>query len=116
MIKRKRDLEELAIKSCKGGLGTISRWTYLDKALDAVNLNMICVVNLSPGSSIGEHEHLYTHEAYYIIGGSGLYSEGAGDVEVGKGDLMIVEAGGKHSLRNEGPAELEVFIFSCQFK
>lgn len=64
-------------------------------------------VFLAPGAEIGWHIHKGDGETYYILSGSGLYSDNGTLVEVGPGDTTFVDEGEGHSLKNTGDIPLE---------
>ena len=64
-------------------------------------------VFLAPGAEIGWHIHKGDGETYYILSGSGEYSDNGNIISVGPGDVTFVDDGEGHSLKNTGEQPLE---------
>lgn len=64
-------------------------------------------VHLEPGAEIGWHIHHGDGETYYILSGSGEYSDNGTVVTVRAGDTTYVGDGEGHSLKNTGTTPLE---------
>ena len=65
-------------------------------------------VVLPPGSSIGEHRHVGDTEPYYILKGTGLFTEPDGTkVPVKAGDVCLINCGETHAIENNGTEDLE---------
>ena len=65
---------------------------------------------LPPGASIGLHQHKDNEDAYIIIAGTGIFTDGNGkETAVGAGDVTIARPGQSHALRNNGNEPL-VFL------
>lgn len=62
---------------------------------------------LEPGCEIGWHIHNGDSEVYYILGGTGTYSDNGTPITVGEGDVTMVHSGEGHSLLNSGSDTLE---------
>lgn len=56
--------------------------------------------------SIGFHRHRGDEEIYYILSGSGLYTNTEGTWEVGPGDAVFCRNGDSHGLENIGNEDL----------
>ena len=68
---------------------------------------------LKPGSSIGRHQHVGNKEPYYILSGTGLYTDNDGSVTtVGPGDVCWTPDGEGHSLMctSEEPLEFIALV------
>ena len=67
---------------------------------------MFAKLVLKPGSSIGRHQHVGNKEPYYILSGTGLYTDNDGSVTtVGPGDVCYIDVGDFHGIEN--PSETE---------
>ena len=65
-------------------------------------------VVLPPGTSVGVHTHTGETEPYYILKGTGMFTEPDGSVvEVHEGDCCIIEPGQSHGIANESDEDLE---------
>ena len=59
-------------------------------------------MRLDKGASIGLHKHGVNEDAYIIISGEGIFTDGDGnETVVHAGDITIARAGQSHALRNE---------------
>lgn len=58
------------------------------------------MMTLPPGSSIGVHQHVDDTEPYFILKGRGIYTDNDARIEVGPGDVCMVELGDYHGLEN----------------
>jgi mannose-6-phosphate isomerase-like protein (cupin superfamily) len=61
---------------------------------------------LTPGSSIGYHQHTTDAEAYYIIRGKGRVSDNGTMVAVSPGDMALCAKGDSHSIENTGDEDM----------
>ena len=67
-------------------------------------------MTLYRGDSVGLHPHSINEDAYIIVSGEGIFTDGSGtDTVVRAGDITIARPGQKHGLRNE-KAEPLVFL------
>lgn len=64
-------------------------------------------VFLEPGAEIGYHVHKGDGETYYILKGTGEYSDNGQIVTLQPGDVAFVDEGEGHSLKNTGTETLE---------
>ena len=89
-------------------------WTdVLNKGdLKGRRVNFIHDDILSPGVSIGLHEHTKEEEYYYIISGKGIMTLDSHDFEVTAGDITVVFPGGRHAIRNIGSDDLRLIVFN----
>lgn len=62
---------------------------------------------LAPGAEVGWHIHHGDGETYYILKGTGEYSDNGKPVTVTAGDTTFVDDGEGHSLKNIGDETLE---------
>ena len=83
-----------------GGIGTIQIERMMnDKQLDG-KAKMYAQVTIDPHSSIGVHEHIDDTESYYILSGSGIYTDNDLTYPVKPGDLVFCDANNRHGLEN----------------
>lgn len=64
---------------------------------------------LHPGEAVGYHPHTNEFEVYYILKGTGLYSDNGKEVTVHEGDVTVCPSGESHGLKNAGDDDL-VFV------
>ena len=62
---------------------------------------------LDPGCEIGWHIHNGDGETYYILKGTGEYSDNGNIVILNPGDVAFVDSGEGHSMKNIGEDTLE---------
>lgn len=68
-------------------------------------------IRLSPGSSIGFHEHIGDTEPYFILEGHGVFVDNDHSrTEVGPGDVCCIEVGQGHAIENNSSEEDLVFM------
>ena len=81
-----------------------------EQALKTDAIKEIGWMTLKPGSYIGSHTHKDNEDAYLIISGKGIFTDGNGHAwVVGAGDMTIARPGQTHGLANLGKEDL-VFL------
>jgi len=61
---------------------------------------------LKPGCSIGWHQHIGTKEPYYVLSGSGRFTDNDGTATiVGPDDVCYIDVNQYHSIENISEAE-----------
>lgn len=69
-------------------------------------------VVIYPGGYIPEHEHV-TVESYTILKGTGVMTVDGESQPVAEGDLVYMESGKPHSLRNTGDTDMHMmFVYA----
>lgn len=72
-----------------------------DKAAPDSAIKEMCYLTLKKGASIGTHQHAFNEDAYIIISGEGIFTDGTGKETVVKaGDITIARPGQSHGLKN----------------
>lgn len=64
--------------------------------------------SLNPGCSIGYHVHNGESETYYIVSGSGEFSDNGAVVPISTGDVTYTPSGEGHGIKNTGSVPLEI--------
>lgn len=101
-------MEVERIENMAGGKGhTIIKRILNEEQLDG-KCGLYAEVILEPGCSLGYHEHHNESETYYIISGSGIYSENGKLKVVKAGDVTFCPDGQGHALTN---TEKENLVF-----
>lgn len=85
-----------------GGKGEAQVLTVIDASVFQGQNQMFARVTLQPGCSIGYHQHSGNSEVYYILSGSGSYSDNGILRPVTAGDSTFCPDGEWHSLENTG--------------
>lgn len=90
------------------GKGTAYVYHVLQKDEMMGHGRLYARVVLPPGSSIGNHTHNGDTEPYYILKGTGIFTEPDGtQVPVKAGDVCLIECGQSHGIENTGTEDLE---------
>ena len=100
------DLEELTVldkQDVAGGKGTLyGEFAFIrDNAREQDAIKEIGFMTLKPGAYIGLHSHADNEDAYLILSGKGIFTDGEGNAWVVKaGDMTIARPGQSHGLAN----------------
>ena len=109
MIRRKDECKVEYREHMRGGDGTVKITNLI--AGDA-ELNdkgrLFGKITLEKGTSIGYHVHEKDAELFYILSGTGIYSDNGELVTVKAGDVTICETGHGHSIANASDEILEL--------
>ena len=71
------------------------------------NVTLFSHIRLNPGQEVAYHTHEGEFEIYYILTGSGIYSDNGEEVAVAPGAITYNPTGCGHSLKNTGSEILE---------
>ncbi len=105
MIRRNADLPR--VEACMfGGPGLLHAQQILQKGEFAEKGRLFNHCVLHPGEGIGVHPHTKEFEVYYILSGTGLYTDNGTEVTVGPGDVTICPSGESHGMVNNGTEDL----------
>lgn len=97
------------VRGLAGGNGEVVKKHILTAAELNDKTRMFAEITLSPGCSIGYHEHCGESETYYILAGTGDYDDNGEKRAVVPGDVTFTPSGKGHGLANAGTTDL-VFI------
>ena len=103
------ELTELDKENVAGGKGTLhGDFAFIrDNARDEDAIKEIGFMTLKHGAFIGLHSHADNEDAYLIISGTGIFTDGNGNAYVvGPGDMTIARPGQSHGLANLNSDEL----------
>ncbi len=99
-------LDKQNVAGGKGTLHGLFAFTR-DRAADDEAIKEIGWMTLEKGSSIGLHAHKDNEDAYLIVEGEGVFTDGSGaQTAVGPGAVTIARPGQSHALANEKDAPL----------
>ena len=70
---------------------------------------MFASVKISVGASLGVHQHVGNNETYYILQGTGLYTDNGKTYTVKAGDTTFCAEGDTHGIENIGDDDL-IFV------
>ncbi len=106
MIKEAKNIPRKCMERARGGKG-ITQMNILLSPEELCNKgSLFNHVTLTPGSSIGFHNHKDDFEIYYILSGQGLYNDNGTDYRVSAGDITICNDGQGHGIENIGDEDL----------
>ena len=109
MIRHESECKVEYREHMRDGNGTVQ---ITNLALTAAELNdkgrMFGKITLQPGCSIGYHVHEGDSELFYIMSGTGVYSDNGTMHTVTAGDVTICPAGAGHGIANESDQVLEL--------
>lgn len=91
------------VENAGGGMGTLyGKFAFRrEQALEDDAIKEIGWMTLKPGSYIGLHKHADNEDAYLIIKGTGVFTDGNGNARVvGPGDMTLARPGQAHGLAN----------------
>ena len=100
----KDELVVLDKENVAGGSGTLyGLFSFTrDMAKPEQAIKEIGWMRLEKGASVGLHKHGVNEDAYIIISGEGIFTDGDGNERVVRaGDITIARPGQSHALRNE---------------
>lgn len=106
------ELIEFDKEDVGGGKGTLHGLFAFtrDNALDDDAIKEIGFMTLKQGAYIGLHSHKDNEDAYLILSGTGIFTDGDGNAYVvGPGDMTIARPGQSHGLANLNAEDL-VFL------
>ena len=109
MIRKATERKSKQNVNMRGGEGTVTILAALEPEKGELlgKGRLFSTVILPPGASIGSHKHEGEMEAFLIVSGQGLYTDGDGsEAAVSPGDVTYTPPGQSHSVRNTGDTDL----------
>ena len=108
MIRRLDECKVEYREHMRGGDGTAKITSFIagDEELNGKG-RLFSKLTLEPGCGIGYHVHETDAELFYILKGTGTYSDNGEIVTLNPGDVAICATGQGHSIANEGDEALE---------
>ena len=108
MMTKANERETLKIENMSGGAGYILKEVLLGKEEMGEYCKLFGQVTLKPGCEIGYHEHHGETETYYIVKGSGVYTDNGEKYPVETGDVTFCKEGSGHGLLNTGDEDMVI--------
>ncbi len=102
MVISEKNATHKVMKNLRGGNGSVLAREILGTGELGGHGSMYAYITLEPGVSIGYHQHVGDSEAYFILSGTGLYSDNGNPVTIGPGDMTWCPDGEHHGLENNG--------------
>lgn len=94
-------------KDSMGGKGLLLLDILTEEGNKPHNLGSFTKAVLTPGSSVGYHEHHGESEYYFILSGNGVYNDNGSEYAVKEGDVTFTPSGCGHGIANSGDVPLE---------
>lgn len=110
MILAKDTHKIIRNENVAGGKGPLTIEQLLTAEQMKDQCGLFAHVVIEPNCSLGYHEHHGEGEAYYIIKGTGKYSDNGTDVVVNVGDVVFCPDGEGHGIENLSADENLEFI------
>lgn len=107
MVHREKEMPIEVRERMRGGKGSVTL-CHLEKEGLPPNGRLFAKLTLSPGSSIGPHEHVGEAELFYFLKGEGVVTDDGVETPVRAGDAMTTASGYKHSVENTGHEDLVI--------
>jgi quercetin dioxygenase-like cupin family protein len=110
MIKRAEDMVLEIKERMRGGEGRVLLTHLLKPGEFQGKSRLIARLMLSPGCSIGYHDHQNEEEILYVLSGQATLTEGpdAPAQILRPGDVAVTLGGEGHFIRNDGELPLEL--------
>jgi len=108
MIHRKQDQTVEKRYNVRGGAGSPEFRELFSKAEAGGRADLLAVITLQPGESIGLHSHDTNAELYYILSGVVTVTEDGAVYQLEPGDAAFCGDGHSHSMSNETDVPVSV--------
>ncbi len=108
MIRKSTEMQQEIRPQMRGGKGEVKIIKAFEKDEIKSSVRMYAVLELEPGSSIGEHIHEGEDELFYILSGTGRVTDNGACHTVTAGDSVLTGDGGSHAIENIGNDTLRV--------
>lgn len=106
MIKLKNELKSTTELNQKGEIKLyLSDLAEFDIRND--KLRTFALARLKPQEEVEFHEHKGEAEYYYILSGTGLYTDNKSEIDVNPGTVTFTPSGSGHGIKNTGSEMLE---------
>ena len=93
----------------RNGDGTIEITNFIASGAEMNDKGrLFAKITVNPGCSIGFHVHEKDSELFYILKGTGVYSDNGEEKTVTAGDVTICPAGTGHGMANRTDEVLEM--------
>ena len=110
MIKNYLTAKRQLQKSSHEGTGAVDLYEIWKSSDFNSNIDFFDRVVVPPGSTIGFHKHGKNEEMYIVLEGNGLMKIEDDEVTVGKGDMILNPAGGRHGLVNNSRENIDILV------
>ncbi len=100
MIKMQPDMETVHVENTGNIAGTMDKQLILTPPEMFDMAKMFAKITLKPGSMIKEHAHTDDAEAYYLLQGEAVVTDGGERRLLRAGDAVFTGHGNRHSIEN----------------
>jgi mannose-6-phosphate isomerase-like protein (cupin superfamily) len=104
------DVSALEEKVAHNGLGTILAKRVVKRPVSDPALRFVDLVEVPPGSTIGQHRHGADQEIYIAISGHALIELDGRETLLGPGDVAVNRPGGVHALTVTGDEPFRMVV------
>lgn len=105
-FKRKLTEEPVVKEHFQGGAGHLDIYPILNGPDEMYHKGRVCsIMKLQPGCEIARHRHEGDGEVFYVLSGHGQYLLDGQYVPVEPGDVLFVDDGEEHAMRNDDDTE-----------
>ncbi len=108
MIKRNAEMQKEVREHMREGTGSVEILHVFKKEELGGRTRLFARLRVTPGSSIGYHEHHDEEEIFFILAGRGAVNDNGTPREVGPGDAVLTASGTGHAIAAVGPEPLEL--------
>lgn len=104
----KYELKKEYDKDLCDGKGNAIFHRCLEESEFGKNHNLLTIVEIEPGATVGFHKHHGESEFYYFLEGTGTYDDnGKGEYEIKPGMVTMTYDGEGHALANTGDTPMK---------
>ena len=104
MFQSSSDMTREVRHNARGGNGSTEFCHLFSQAQLGGRLELLAVVTLQPGESVGVHPHVDNGEVYYLLSGSATVAEDGEERVLQSGDAEFCADGHTHAIRNHTDA------------
>ena len=108
MIKRNAEMQKEVRERMRDGTGSVEILHVFKKDELGGRTRLFARLRVTPGSSIGYHEHHDEEEIFFILSGRGSVNDNGTAREVGPGDAVLTASGTGHAIAAVGSEPLEL--------
>ena len=108
MVKKGDTLRVQETEQMRGGDGTIVLHHFLNADEMYGKGRLFSHITVSPGCSIGYHEHHGESEIFAVMSGNGVFNDNGTEVPVSAGDVLVTKSGDGHGIACAGSCPLEL--------
>ena len=114
MIKNYLTTDKQRQNSSHGGTGPVDLYEIWESSDFKSGVDFFDRVVVPPGSTIGFYIHGKNEEMYIVLEGNGLMRVEDDEVTVGKGDMILNPAGGRHGLINNSDLDIDILVIQLR--